>query len=220
MSDLRFPQPSVRSEFRKRLRADLMREAVLLAEERRARRASPFALLVLRLRPVAVTAAVALVLIGGSGYAAAGSLPGDPAYGLKRAAEEVELALAAGEEAKVRVLAAHSERRLDELKQSAVRPEKAPTASVEYEAAVQRFSAAVSALRTATPGGKREAVEQVVDAARDKHVQVLETLRERLPQNAQEKVDRAIEQHKKNNEDKRDDRPRTTPPGKGAPRKP
>lgn len=219
MSDLRFPQPSVRSEFRRRLRADLMREAVVLAEERRARRASPFALLFLRLRPIAVTAAVALVLVGGSGYAAAGSLPGDPVYGLKRAAEEVELAFAAGEEAKVRVLATHSERRLEELKQSAVRPEKAPTASAEYEAAVQRFSAAVSALRTAAPGSKREAVEQVVDAARDKHVQVLETLRERLPQNAQEKVDRAIEQHKKN-EDKRDDRPRTTPPGKGAPRKP
>lgn len=219
MSDVRFPRPSVRSEFRRRLRADLMREAVALAEERRARRAWPLALFAFRLRPIAVTAAVALVLLGGSGYAAAGSLPGDPAYGLKRAAEEVELALAAGDEARVRVLAAQSERRLEELQRSAARPDRSPTASAEYQAAVQRFSAAVSAVRSAPAGEKRDAVEKVVEAARDKHVQVLETLRERLPGTAQEKVDKAIEQHKQNDE-KRDDRPRTSPPAKGTPRKP
>lgn len=219
MSDARFPRPTVRSEFRKRLRADLMREAVVLAEGRRAQRTSPLAALFVRLRPAAVTAAVALVLVGGSGYAAAGSLPGDPAYGLKRAAEEVELALAAGDDTKVRVLTTQTERRLAELQRSASRPDKAPTASAEYQAAVQRLGAAVSTLRDAPAGEKRDAAEQVVEAAREKHVQVLETLRERLPGGAQEKVDRALEQHKAN-ESKRDDRPRTSPPARGTPRKP
>lgn len=224
MSDIRLPRPAARSEFRKRLRAELMNEAVMLAEERRMRRPTGLALLVMRLRPLAVAAAIVVFAVAGSGVAAAGSLPGDLAYGLKRAAEEVELALAADDGTRVRVLTTQAERRLDELGKSASRSDKAPTASAEYQAAVQRLATAVAALRTAEPGEKREAAEQVVEAAKDKHVQVLETLRERLPQNAQEKIDRAIEQHKKIEEErpapKPSDRPRNTPPGKASPRKP
>lgn len=199
MSDLRMPRPMVREEFRKRLRADLMNEAVALAEERRLRRSSVaerlLAFTTLRLRPIAVAATMVAVLLAGTGAAAAGSLPGDPAFGLKRAAEEVELLLAPSHDAKVRVLAAQAERRLDELGRTEGRPDKAPTASAEYEAAVQRFAAAVAALRAAEPGAKREAVEQVVDAAREKHVQVLEGLKQRLPEGAQRGIERAIEQH-------------------------
>jgi hypothetical protein len=195
-----------------------MNEAVALAEERRLRRPSLAerfgALFVARVRPLAVVTAVVLVLAAGSGAAAAGSLPGDPAFALKRAAEEIELALAPDAAARTRVLAAHSERRLEELGRSAARPERSPTASAEYEAAVRRFAAAVAALRQAEPGAKREAVEQVVEAARGKHVQVLETLRQRLPENAQQKLDRASEQHEKIKQGG-PDRPGAVPPGKG-----
>ena len=200
MSHVRLPRPSPRDEFRKRLRADLMNEAVALAEERRLRRVSlPARILTLvtvRLRPVAVAATLVAMLLGGAGVAAAGSVPGDPAFALKRAAEEVELALAPDEDAKVEVLAKQTERRLEELGRSAARPDKAPTASAEYEAAVKKLAAAVAALRDAPAGQKREAVEQVVEAARDKHVQVLEELKERLPDEAKRGIERAIEQQK------------------------
>ena len=201
MSDMRLPQPQPRNEFRTRLRADLVNEAVALAEERRLRR-SPWERLVSsmtlgRLRPIAVVATLAAVLLAGTGAAAASSMPGDPAFAIKRAAEEVELALAPDDDARVRVLDTQAGRRLDELGRTADRPEKAPTASAEYEAAVARFAAAVERVRAAQPGSKREAVEQLVDAARDKHVKVLEELKDRLPAPAQKGIERAIEEHRK-----------------------
>lgn len=200
MNEVKLPRPAPREDFRKRLRADLMNEAVALAEERRSRR-SPGARLAgfwsAGRRPVVVAAALLVLLLGGTGAAAAGSLPGDPAYGLKRAAEHIELALASTSEARVRVLAAQAQRRLDELARAAERSDKAPTASAEYEAAVERFREAVEALRAAEPQEKREAVEELVEAARDKHVPVLEQLKERVPEAAQRGIERALEEHRK-----------------------
>jgi len=209
VSDLRLERPVMRADARKRLRARLMSEAVLLAEERRARRASPLAWWVARLRPVAVVAAFALALIGGTGVAAAASLPGDPAYPIKRAAEVVELALARSDEQRVQVLAAQTQRRLDELSRAAAtRVDKAPTASTEYEAAVERFADAVQELRAAEPSEKHEQVEKVVEAAHDKQVQVLEELKDRVPESAQRGIERAIEKHEE----------LAAPPGKGGER--
>ena len=200
MSDMKLPRPSARDEFRKRLRADLVNEAVRLAEARRRRTfgqrlvgwwsAGP-------LRPIAVTVALLVMLVAGTGVAAAGSLPGDPTYGLKRAAEQVELAFALTAEAKVEVLGAQAQRRLDELSQVAERSDKAPTASDEYDAAVERFGAAVDALRAAEPEDKRGLVDELVDAARAKHVPVLEELRDRVPAPAQKGIDRALEEHRR-----------------------
>jgi uncharacterized protein DUF5667 len=191
-------RPQLRAEFRKRLRADLMNEAVALAEERRARSRSlgqriSALLLAPQLRAVAVVATLVILLAAGAGAAAASSLPGDPAFAIKRAAEQVEVALAPTPDARVKVLAAQEERRLDELERTVSRPERAPTASAEYEAAVRRFAAAVEALRTAPADERHEDVEQVVEAARDKHIEVLEELRERLPASAQPGIERAIE---------------------------
>jgi hypothetical protein len=200
VSDVRFPRPSVRDDFRKRLRAELMNEAVVLAEARRARRASfagRFSFLMLRLRPIAVAAGALAIVFAGAGVAAAGSLPGDPAFGLKRAAEEAQVALAPSDGAKAEVLGQIAERRLDELARIADRPDKAPTASAEYEAAVKRFASAVEALRAAPPGAKRDAVEKVVEAAREKHEAVLEELKDRLPDEAKRGLDRATEEHVK-----------------------
>ena len=201
MSGSRLPRPAMRDDFRKRLRADLMNEAVALAEERRARDRSP----ILRalswwsssMRPVVVAATLVLVLIAGAGTAAAGSVSGDPTFVLKQVAEQVELALATSDEAKVQVLAAQAQRRLDELARTSDRPEKAPTASTAYESAVERFVQAVEALRSAEPAVKHEAVDKVVDAATDKHIQVLEDIKDRLPAPAQEKIERAIQEHEK-----------------------
>ena len=224
MSDAKLPRPMIADDFRKRLRADLMNEAVVLAEERRLRRATPWLRLATwwaesPLRPAVVAATLVAVLIAGAGTAAAGSIPGDPTFPLKQAAEQVELALATSGESKVQVLATQAQRRLDELARTTDHLEKAPTASAAYEAAVARFAAAVEALRAAEPGTKREAVEQVVEAARDKHLEVLEVLKDRLPAPAQEKIEKAIEEHEKLSPTKTD-RPRPTERPGGVPARP
>ena len=224
MSGAKLPRPLLRDDFRKRLRADLMNEAVVLAEERRQRRSSPWLRVATwwaesPLRPVAVAATLVAVLIAGAGTAAAGSLPGDPTFALKQAAEQVELALAPSADAKVQVLATQAQRRLDDLARTSERPEKAPTASVAYEAAVMRFAAAVEALRAAQPGTKHEAVEQVVEAAHDKHIEVLEDLKERLPEPAQQGIERAIHEHEKLSPG-RPERPRPTERPGGVPTRP
>lgn len=202
MSDMRLPRPQLRDDVRKRLRAELMNEAVALAEERRLRSRSLAARLRWwiagpRLRAVAVIATLVVMLVAGAGAAAAGSLAGDPAFGLKRAAEEVQLAFAATDDARVQMLAAQAQRRLDELTRTADRPDRSPTASAEYEAAVKRFAAAVEALRTAEPGTTHDAVEQVVEDAREKHIPVLEDLKQRLPEAAKDGIDRAIDEQEK-----------------------
>lgn len=225
MTDVRIPRPELRDDFRKRLRADLMNEAVALADERRSRASGigPRLLAWLtgpRLRPVLVAATAFALLVGGTGVAAAGSLPGDAAFPLKRAAEEIELALAPSASAKVEVLARQAERRLDELDRSASRADRAPTASSEYQAAVERLSLAVAALRAAEPAERREAAEQVVKAAREKHTIVLEGLKERLPPEAQPGLERALEEHRRlapEGEKERSPGRPTEAPGRGRP---
>lgn len=212
MQDPRLPRPAIRPEFRSRLRAQLTSEAVRLAEERRRRRGWP-SVWSGWLRPALAVATVALVLALGTGVAAAGSLPGDAGYPLKRAVEEAQLALAPTDQARVEILASHAQRRLEELAKTVQRADRAPTASAEYEAALKRFAEAVEKLRAAEPGTKRDAVTDVVDAARERHLPVLEQLKERLPTDARQGIERAIEQHEKLERGKP-----SSPPGKPAER--
>ena len=85
MSDL-FPRPEPRDAFRRALRARLMAEAASTVGRRettwtRFQRSW--------LRPALAAGVAAFVLVVGAGSAAADSLPGDLAFGLKRAAEDV-----------------------------------------------------------------------------------------------------------------------------------
>jgi hypothetical protein len=212
MTQGRIPEPRMRDEFRKQLRARVMNEAVTVLAQRRRER--PW---LAWLRPAMAVGLAAFVLMAGAGVAAAGSLPGDPAFGLKRAIEDVRVALSFDDVDKLKALSELTDKRLDELQRVADRSDKAPTASEEYAKAVARFRAAVDALRQAAPGDKREAADQVADAAREKHDAVLEDLKDRVPENARESLDRAIEEErrpKKDNPDtdKGQDEKRATPP--------
>jgi hypothetical protein len=148
------------------------------------------------------------VLAFGAGTAAAGSVPGDVTFGLKRAIEEMRVALTFDDVERVRVLSEITDQRLTELERVATRDDKAPTASEEYALAVARFRAAVDALQEAAPEDDRsELAQDVADAARDKHEFLLERLRERLSEKAKDSVDRAIEEERKdtpNTKDKKD----------------
>ena len=203
MSEQRLPEPRIRDEFRRELRARLMREAtVVLVPKRREnawtawfRRDNAWTAW---LRPSLVTGLAALVLTIGAGSAAAGSVPGDVTFGLKRAIEEVRVALTFDEVERVRVLSEIADERLSELERVASHDDKAPTASEAYADAVTRFRAAVDALQNAAPEeDKSDLAQDVADAAREKHEMVLEYLRERLSERAKGSVDRATQEELK-----------------------
>jgi len=189
LSERRLPEPRLRDEFRRELRARLMQEAaVTLVPKRRDTAWTSW------LRPAFAAGLAALVLVVGAGTAAANSLPGDAAFPLKRAIEEVRVALTFDDVERVRVLAELADQRLTELEKVASRDDKAPTASDEYAQAVARFRAAVDALQQAAPADKSELAQDVADAAREKHEFILEQLRNRLSERAKDAVDRATEE--------------------------
>jgi uncharacterized protein DUF5667 len=198
LSERRLPEPKIRDEFRRELRARLMREAAItLTPKRRDTAWTAW------LRPAFAAGLAALVIVIGAGSAAAGSVPGDVTFGLKRAIEEVRVALTFDEVERVRLLAEITDQRLSELERVAARDDKSPTASEEYALAVTRFRAAVDALQQAAPEDKSELAQEVADLAREKHEFVLEHLKARLSEKAKDSVDRATEEEQR-------DTPRTT----------
>ena len=214
MSERRLPEPRIRDEFRRELRARLMREAaVTLVPKRRDTAWTAW------LRPTFAAGLAALVLTVGAGTAAANSLPGDAAFPLKRAFEEVRIALTFDDVERVRVLADLADERLGELERVANRNDKAPTASDEYAQAVARFRAAVDALQQAAPEDKSELAQDVADAAREKHEFILEKLKDQLPEKAKDAVDRATEEEQRDtpqnvkDKDKKDKGESQDPPG-------
>ena len=185
------PRPEPRDAFRRELRGRLMAEArVALAP----RETAWVTLQRLWLRPAFVFAAIAIFLVGGSGLAAAGSLPGDPAFALKRAAEDVQLALASDENARIEVLATQADHRLAELSTATTeRPTAAPTASAAYADAVAKLNVAIEALRgKPDPGAsKADAAREVAERARAKHIVVLDELEGRVPEEARDSIEQA-----------------------------
>ena len=216
MSDrLRRPEP--RDAFKRALRAQLMAQAPTVLARREtvwSRFQGSF------MRPALALAAVVLVLIAGAGKAAADSLPGDLAFGLKAAAEQVQLALALDDTTRVKLLADDADHRLAELTRALTsRPDAAPTSSAEYAAAVARFKAAVDALRS-DPGSsadQRTEVEDVIDAARAKHQAVLDEVEKTAPADAQQGLERAREEADKLRPSDKPDRTKAPQPTRTLP---
>jgi colicin import membrane protein len=199
LSERRLPEPRLRDEFRRELRARLMREAAITLVPRRRETAWTA-----WLRPTLAATLAAFVLVIGAGSAAAGSVPGDITFGLKRAIEEVRVAVTFDEVERVRVLAEIADQRLSELERVATRDDKAPTASEEYAKAVTRFREAVDALQKAAPEDKSDLAQDVADAAREKHEIVLQQLKDRLSERAKGSVERAIEEERQDTQNIRD----------------
>ncbi len=196
MSD-RLPRPEPRDAFKRALRAQLMAQAPSVLA-RRDTASSRFALPQGSwLRPALAVAAVLVLLVAGTGKAAADSLPGDLTFGLKTAAEQLQLALALDDTTRLKILSDDADHRLTELTRALVsRPDAAPTATAEYAAAVARFTTAVDALRGKpdTSEDKRTEAQDVVDAARAKHEAVLDELEKTAPADAQQGLERAREE--------------------------
>ena len=213
MSDM-LPRPEPREPFKRALRSQLMAQASTAL----VRRETVWSRIQVGfLRPAVALAAIALLLVGGAGKAAADSLSGDPAFGLKTAAEQLQLAFAFDDTTRLALLSEQADHRLAELSRAiTTRPSAAPTATDEYAIAVARFTAAVDALR-GKPGAsadKRTAAEDVVDAAHLKHEAVLDELRQRAPSDSQDGLERAkLEADKLH----ASDRPARTPEPPGSP---
>jgi len=204
----RLPRPEPREAFKRTLRSQLMAQASTALVQRETIWSRFQGGL---LRPAVALAAVVLVLGGGAGKAAADSLPGDPIFGLKAAAEQLQLVFAFDDTTRLALLSEEADHRLAELSRAlTTRAAAAPVANDEYARAVARFTAAVDALR-AKPGAsadKRSVAEDVVDAAHLKHEAILEELQKNAPAEAQDGLDRAKQEADKLHAS---DRPARTP---------
>lgn len=187
MTERRSPlleRPVMRDQFRKELRGRLMSEAVVALAKPPSRFSFPALL-----RPALAAAAVLVLVIAGASSAAASSLPGDALYGLKRATEDVRLALTFDDVARTQLLSELTDRRLEELAEIAKnRPSSAPTATQEYADAVDRFADALDNLRDADSEDKRAAAQNLAEMARAKHKAVLDAVKDQLPAEAQADV--------------------------------
>ena len=177
-------RPVMREQFRNELRGRLMSEAVAVLAPRPSR--FSFAA---TLRPALAAAAILVLVLAGATSAAASSLPGDPLYAVKRASEDVRLALTFDDVARTQLLSELTDRRLEELAEIAKkRPSSAPTATQEYADAVNNFANALDDLRAASSDEKRAAAQALAEAARAKHKAVLDALKDQLPADAQSDV--------------------------------
>jgi hypothetical protein len=197
MSDM-LPRPKPRDAFKRSLRAQLMAQApsVLSPRETTWTRVAG-AFLRPALRPAMVAAVIALLVVGSAGKAAADSLPGDAAFGLKVAAEQLQLVFALDDTTRLRLLADHADHRLAELAEAvSTRPAAAPTATDAYAAAVRRFTDALDALqgKPGTSADTQTEADDVVDAAHAKHEAVLDELEKTAPEAAQQGLERAREE--------------------------
>jgi hypothetical protein len=177
-------RPVMRDQFRKELRGRLMSEAVVALAPRPSRFSFPA-----MLRPALAAAAILVLVLAGATSAAASSLPGDPLYAVKRATEDVRLALTFDDVARTRLLSELTDRRLEELAEIAKnRPASAPTATQEYADAVNNFADALDNLRAADSEDKRNAAQALAEAARAKHKAVLDEVKDQLPASDQADV--------------------------------
>ena len=196
---------------RARLRADLLSAPVTFS-------APPRRLAWWR-SAVALSLAIAVALAGTGAAAAAASLPGEPAFALKQAVEEAQLALAPHEAARASLAVEIAERRLAELQRTQGRPELAGIAAAAYENAVARVSKHVDRLRTAPAAPARdEALERARDAG-SRAVERLHELEETLPEPALKGIERAIEAHEvQQHKDAGPNAPSRTPKPEKTPR--
>jgi hypothetical protein len=236
MSERRSPlldRPVMREQFRKELRGRLMSEAVVVL----APRPSRFAFFSALLRPALAAAVILVLIFAGATGAAASSLPGDALYAVKRATEDVQIALTFDDVARMQLLSRLTDRRLAELAEIAKhRPSSAPTATQEYADAVERFANALDRVRDADSQDKRDAAQALAEAARAKHKPVLDAVKDKLSADDQSDVQKVSDREEErtsprqsdrteeertspNDSDRGDDRRPGNTPAKPTPRK-
>jgi hypothetical protein len=142
----------------------------------------------------ALIAFVMLVSSVGVAWASSDALPGDPLYGFKRGLEETRLALTFNLSGDLDLLESFAQERLTEVDQllNMGQNEHMQMALDGYEAMVSRLTALIEgASGDIVPGSFEHVQSRLV-----KHIETLERVREQVPSNAQEAIDKAIERSK------------------------
>lgn len=182
----RVTPPTPRAAFRSQLRSSLLQAPLPAMAPRRG--------LLEFLRPLLAAAVVIAAITGVGGYAAASSLPGDPAFAIKEAAEAVQLALAPNDDARLALLVEHSDRRLSELRNAlAQRPAAVAAASEAYVRAASAVDEGLGRVRSEAPSPQREEAVKRAAEASTKHIDILEQLQPAVPSHAQDGIKRAID---------------------------
>ena len=130
------PSPAPRPHFRAELRAQLVavtprlvaegrEEAAAAASRRSGKRARPHLRIAAAVRIAVATLAVCAVLLGGAVWLSRSALPGDALYGLKRASENAQLALAADSQQRAADLLSFAKTRADEVSELLSQPSAA-----------------------------------------------------------------------------------------------
>src|SRR5438874_12504490 len=122
------------------------------------------------LRPAVAAILVLALLATAGGVAAASSLPGDSAYGLKRAVEEMQVTLASDDAVRLDTLVTQSDRRLADLETLVARRSSAiGFGTDEYAASVSRVDDALGRVIASPASSQRDAAPARASAARTDH---------------------------------------------------
>lgn len=167
--------------------------------------------------PLAAALSIVIVVVG-AGAAAASSLPGEPAFALKQAVEELQLVLARDEAGRASAALEIAERRLTELSRVVGDPRRGPAAAAAYADAVARVGSQAERLRQAPVSPTRDGTLERMNDAGARATEQLQELGDRLPAPAQQGIDRAIEQHTRNQQ--RHDAAPVAPANERAPARP
>lgn len=183
----RYARPAAPAALRSQLRASLLAAPVTHRQQPSIWMRLP------AFRSMVAGAVVITILLGSSGYAAASSLPGDPAFALKRAAEETQVALTPDDAARLDTRVTQSDRRIADLHTvAAQRPSAVGIATDEYLAAVARVDEALAPVLGQPVTAARDAAIARAATASIDHVVLLRSLATRLPAEAQGGIQRAI----------------------------
>ena len=187
----RYRKIAPRPEFRAELRSSLLAGPVSLESPRASRLGWSR---VFAVRPALAAIFILVLLATAGGVAAASSLPGDSAYGLKRAAEEVQVTLASDDVVRLDTLVMQSDRRLADLETLIARRSSAVGFGTdEYAASASRVDDVLTRVATLPETSQRDAALARASAASTDHLARLQALATRLPEAAQRGIQRAIE---------------------------
>jgi hypothetical protein len=145
------------------------------------------------LRTAALVGVTTMVVVCASGLgvtsASAQALPGDALYPVKQGLEEISLAGSRSAAGDVELLADFTDERLEEIEQLVAKNREADliTGLENYDRTLGRLDAAVEQLPSDSPQ------LDDIQARLARHTEVLLALRDRLPDQAQPALDRAVE---------------------------
>ena len=169
------------------LRADRARNVVVVPPARRTG---------LRVAAVALVGAIVLTAGAGSAIAAsANALPGDPLYGVKRAVERVSLAMHFDHAGRAALHLQFAQKRLDEVEALAAAGKDPGDAAQAFDDELNR--AEEDALQAVAVGQDADALLAHVQEMIAKHLDVLNGVLGRVPDQAKDAIQRAIDNARK-----------------------